>query len=99
MNYFLFKLSSPRPTFPQDMTEAERQLMQKHGAYWTALAQEGMVVVFGPVIDPRGVWGVGIVEVEDESAARSLADKDPVTISNLGFKWDVFPMPGAILRK
>ena len=99
MSYYLFKLTPPRPTFPQDMTPAEGEVMQAHGAYWSTLANNGVAIVVGPVADPAGAWGVAVVEVADEAAARTLADKDPVTMSGLAFKYDIFPMLQALLRK
>src|ERR1700674_1412576 len=65
MQLFLFRLNSPRPTFAQDMTDTERAAMLKHVAYWRELLDEGTAIVFGPVADPKGTWGVGIVRVED----------------------------------
>jgi uncharacterized protein len=38
MRYFFCKLTPPRPTFAADMTDAERQLMRQHVAYWSDLA-------------------------------------------------------------
>jgi uncharacterized protein YciI len=99
MSYFLFKLTPPRPTFPQDMTPVERDVMQAHSAYWSALANKGIAIVVGPVADPAGAWGVAVVEVADETAARALADSDPVTKSGLAFQYDIFPMLQALLRK
>jgi hypothetical protein len=49
----------PRPTFAQDMTQAETKLMQQHVMYWTELAGRGIAVVFGPVVDPKGGMGRG----------------------------------------
>ena len=99
MKFFLCKLVPPRPTFAQDMTEAERELMQEHGAYWKDLADRGIAVVFGPVADPNGAWGVGVVEVESEADVRALAGNDPTTRSGLNFKVEIYPMPIAVLRK
>lgn len=99
MSYYLFKLTPPRSTFPQDMTPAEREVMQAHSAYWSTLANKGVAIVVGPVADPAGAWGVAIVEVADEAAARGLAQSDPVTTSGLAFQYDIFPMPQALLRK
>ena len=56
------KLIPPRATFSQDMTAEERQVMQKHVAYWTDLMHKGSAVVFGPVMDPAGVYGMGVVQ-------------------------------------
>ena len=99
MSYYLFKLTPPRPTFPQDMTPAERNVMQAHGVYWSALAEKGVAIVVGPVADPACAWGVAVVEVADEPAARALADSDPVSTSGLKFQYDIFSMPRAVLRK
>jgi hypothetical protein len=62
MKYFLYKLIPPRPTFPQDMTELERKLMQEHVAYWKDLANRRIAIVFGPVSDPRGTYGLARVK-------------------------------------
>jgi len=99
MSYYLFKLIPPRPTFPQDMTPTEREVMQAHGVYWSALAGKGVAIVVGPVADPAGAWGVAVVEVADEAGARALADSDPVITSGLAFQYNIFPMPQALLRK
>ena len=99
VNYFLFRLNPPRPTFSQDMTSTEREVMQTHGAYWSSLADKGVAIVVGPVADPAGTWGVAIVESTDQATARALADADPVSTSGLAFQYDIFPMPRVILRK
>ncbi len=93
--HFLFRLIAPRPSFAQDMSEEERKVMQAHVAYWKDLMDKGLVVVFGPVLDPKGVWGVGIVEVADEVEARALAAKDPAVGLN---RVEIFPMSRAIVR-
>src|SRR6266487_3437772 len=99
MRQFLFKLIAPRPTFAQDMTEAERKVMQDHVVYWKGLADRGVAVVFGPVFDPRGVRGGAEVPVSDGAAARALVPNDPVFKAHLG-QIEVYPMSsGTIVRK
>lgn len=98
MKRFLLKLIAPRPTFAQDMTEAERMIMRDHVAYWTDLKNKGVAVAFGPVIDPKGVWGVAIVEVTDDAVMRTTVSADPVSKARLG-SIEVYPMgPGTIVR-
>ncbi len=98
MKLFFFKLISPRPTFPLDITDAERKVMQEHVSHWKELAQKRTAIVFGPVLDPSGVWGVAIVHVRDESEARDLVRADPVTKASLG-RIEVYPMgAGTIVR-
>ena len=76
--YFVYKLVPPRPTFAVDMDEAEAALMGKHAAYWGDQLKQGKVVVFGPVMDPAGVWGLGVLDTEDETEAHGLVLDDPV---------------------
>jgi uncharacterized protein len=76
-NRFLYKLIPPRPTFTQDMTEAERKVIQEHATYWKRLIDDGIAIIFGLVLDPRGLWGVGIVDVANESDAYALGTNEP----------------------
>jgi uncharacterized protein YciI len=91
-HFFFFKLLPPRPSFTQDMTEAERELMERHAAYWQVLLNRGSVLVFGPVFDPKGPYGAGIAAFEDEAAARAFAAHDPVIKADCGFTYDICPM-------
>jgi len=93
MAFYLLKLLGPRPTFgPGDMTADEAQLMGVHGTYWKAMLDRGVAIAFGPVIDPSGSWGLGIVKVEDEKEARALTTTDPVIMANRGFRYEFYPM-------
>lgn len=81
--HFVVRLIPPRPTFAADMTEEERAIMAAHGAYWRGLMNRGIALLFGPVLDPAGVWGLGILEAKDPDAARGLAADDPAIKSGL----------------
>jgi len=98
MGYYHLKLIPPRTTFPFDMNEAEKVGMTAHSHYWQRLAEDKRAVVVGPVFDPKGAWGMAIVETENETEAEALADADPVIIASLGFRYDVCPMPSLIIR-
>jgi uncharacterized protein YciI len=76
MSTFAFRLIAPRPTFVQDMTDEERAVMERHAAHWQPLVEAGRMVVFGPVLDGTGSWGLGVVEAEDEEV-RALVASDP----------------------
>ena len=83
--HFVYKLVPPRPTtFAFDMDETEAELMRKHAAYWRDQLDHGKVIVFGPVMDPAGMWGLGVLETEDEAAARALVLADPVIAAAVG---------------
>ena len=99
MNYFFLKLIPPRPTFPMDMTEGEQAIMQEHFGYWSTLLSDHKVVAYGPVMDPKGAFGVAIVEVENMDIAKDIATKDPAIKSSAGFDFEVHQMPNAIARQ
>ena len=92
MAHFFLKLLPPRPGFAQDMTEAERELMERHAAYWQTQLNAGSVLVFGPVFDPKGPYGAGIATFADDAAAQAFAAEDPVIKANRGFTYDICPM-------
>ena len=78
MSTFVFRLVAPRPTFAMDMTDDERAIMARHAAHWQPLVAAGQMVVFGPVLDGTGSWGLGVVEADDEEELRAFAAGDPV---------------------
>lgn len=95
--FFLCRLLPPRPTFPSDMSEAEARLMSEHVAYWQPRLQDGTVLVFGPVFDPKGAWGVAVIRTESVQRAKELTDGDPVVRAGLGFRYDVLAMPSTLV--
>ncbi len=94
--YVLARTNNPRPTFHVDMTPEERALMERHVAYWSAYAERGIAVAFGPVMDPSGAYGVGIYRVDDLDHMRRLLARDPA----LGLlQYDVFEMPQVVMGR
>lgn len=81
--HFVVRLIPPRPTFAADMTDEERAIMAAHGAYWRGLMNRGIALLFGPVLDPAGVWGLGVLEAGNQEEARALAAEDPAIKSGL----------------
>jgi uncharacterized protein YciI len=98
MAYFFYRLNPPRPSFAVDMSSAERQVMMEHVAYWSSLAEQRSAIAFGPVADPKGGWGLALVDVPDIEAARQLSLNDPAIKSQLGFSVDILPMRQLVLR-
>ena len=99
MKFYLCKLVPPRPTFPQDMTPREAEIMQAHVAYCGKLLEAGKAVVFGPVADPRGVWGLGVLQLPDDADPQAIVAEDPVMKANAGFAYQVMPMLQAATRE
>lgn len=77
MPAFVFRLMSPRPDFALNMSDEERQIMGRHAAYWQPRVEAGEMVVFGPVLDSTGSWGLAVIETDDEDALRTFAASDP----------------------
>jgi len=80
--YFSLKLIPNRPTFSKDMTPEERAIMQQHVIYWRELMAKGKVVVFGPVLDPAGVYGLGIIEADSDDEVKTFMANDPAATIN-----------------
>jgi uncharacterized protein len=95
--HWVFRLIPPRPTFDQDMTEAEREIMGRHAAYWAQIAERGRVVAYGPVRDQSGSWGLGVIETSSEEELRELVDNDPAVTSGMA-RMEYGPMLVSIVR-
>jgi hypothetical protein len=59
------------------MTPEERDAMTRHVAYWKQFADTGAAIVFGPVLDPDGVYGIGVYNVADMDQFRAMLANDP----------------------
>ena len=78
MPTFVLRLIAPRPNFAQTMTDAEREIMNRHAAYWRPYLERGDLVVFGPILTDDDSYGLAVVETDDEQALRDFAAQDPV---------------------
>jgi uncharacterized protein YciI len=81
MTTFVLRLKAPRPNFALDMTDEERAVMGRHAAHWQRFIESGEMVVFGPVLDDSGSWGLAVIEADDEDELRAFAAGDPVVVS------------------
>ncbi|WP_214474865.1 SRPBCC domain-containing protein [Mesorhizobium sp. dw_380] len=94
---FHCRLIPPRPDFAFTLTDAEKALMKQHSDYLRGKLGEGGVILFGPVADPAGPWGLGIVRADDEAAVRELTEADPAVRSGLGFRYEILPMMTVVM--
>jgi uncharacterized protein YciI len=95
---FLLKLIPPRPTFATDMTPEEGKLMQQHADYWKSQFATGCVLIIGPVLDPKGAWGMAVLETATEEEARTLAMNDPSVKAGLN-RVELSPMRVFLMKK
>ncbi len=93
MAYFLTKLIPPRPSFVADMSAEEREVMLAHQDYWLPHVNAGLVLVMGPVLDPKGAYGVMIANVPSLKMLEDWEAQDPVILSGRGFAFENYPMP------
>jgi uncharacterized protein YciI len=84
MATFVIRLEAPRPSFALDMTDEEREIMGRHAAHWQRYIDSGQMVVFGPVLDGSGSWGLGVIEADDEQELRTFAASDPMVTTGTG---------------
>jgi uncharacterized protein YciI len=78
------------------MTEAEKEIMQQHVAYWREYMLQGIMLILGPVLDPKGAYGLGIIAVDSEDEVRPLIDNDPASKINT---YEYYPMLAAVPEK
>ena len=94
--YYFLKLIPPRASFTVDMTDEERAIMYAHIAYWAPHIQAGTMIVMGPVADPNGGWGLGVIAVENEEQLNELIKDDPANGLN---HYETYPMFAASHKK
>jgi len=91
--HFVLHLLPSRPDFAKTMSEEELAIMQDHIAYWMDLMNKGKVLAFGPVLDPKEVYGLGIVEVDSEEEVQEFIANDPAGKIN---KYEYFLMNAVV---
>jgi uncharacterized protein YciI len=95
--HFFLRLIPPRPSFPHDMTEAERALMKEHAAYFKQRFDAGQVLIYGPVINAQNSYGMAVLEVADEAEIHAFMAQDPSVLGGLN-RYELSPMFVAAAR-
>ena len=85
--YFVLKLLPNRPDFAETMSSV---------SYWKEYLDKGVMLVFGPVLDPKGVYGLGIIAVDNEEQVKTLIDNEPASAIN---KYEYHPMMAVVREK
>jgi hypothetical protein len=93
MPYFLSKLIPPRPSFLADMSGEERAVMLAHQDYWLPHVNAGLVLAMGPVADPKGPYGVMIINAPSPKMLADWQANDPAILAGAGFAFENCPMP------
>ncbi|MEH7076563.1 YciI family protein [Neobacillus drentensis] len=95
--HFMLKSIPPRVSFHQDMTDKERNIMMQHINYWTDKQNQGIALVFGPVLNPSAPHGLAIIEVENVEEVPKLIAEDPAVIAGI-MTTEYYPMK-AVIKK
>lgn len=99
MKYFFLKLVPPRPDFMQTMDDGEKAIMYLHRSYWGEFAEKGWAVAYGPVMSEQGGFGAGFWALPAGVDPEPLTKNDPAIKANVGFRYEISPMPALVLGK
>jgi len=89
---FLLRLEPTRPGFTlQNMSAEEARLASQHSSYLFSLLDSGKLNLAAQVFDPKGLWGLVIVNAPDVEAARALLEGDPGVKGKM-FRGEVLPV-------
>ena len=95
---FLLRIEPVRAGFAlQNMTEEEQKAAVAHLAYLKGLLAEGKLSLAGQAFDPKGFFGIIVVNAPDLEAASRLLHGDPFVKGNL-FRGDVVPFRSVLER-
>jgi uncharacterized protein len=95
--HYFFKLIPPRSTFPHDITDAERRLMDDHFIYCKEQFAAGKLLIFGPVMATGGAFGVAVLEVDSAEEVQKFGENDPSVKAGLN-RFEFHPMRVALAR-
>ncbi|HEY4111155.1 YciI family protein [Puia sp.] len=91
--YFFLRLNPVRADFIQTMTDEERGIMMRHAIYWREFQLKGKLVVYGPVMDAAGPFGMGVAGVDNVEELKEFMARDPaLALSTI----DYFPMKAVL---
>ena len=89
---FLLRIEPAREGFTlQSMTAEESRVAPEHLKYLMSLADAGKLSLAAQVFDPKGLWGIVIVNAPDREAAAALLAADPLVKAKL-FRGEVLPV-------
>jgi uncharacterized protein len=95
MSEWLCVIRPPRPTFIDDSTPEEDQVMRDHFAYLKSLLDAGRLILAGPSLDPP--FGIIVFEAESEDEARRLIEGDPSVAAGVQTP-ELYPFRASLLR-
>ena len=95
MAEWLYVIRPPRPTFMDDASPEENEVMERHFEYLKRLLEEGRLILAGPSLDPP--FGLVIFEAATEGDARRVMEDDPSVAAGVQFA-ELHPFRASLLR-
>ena len=96
MPEWIYFIHPPRENFAATMTEEERAVWGVHFERLKRLLDDGVMIAVGPTLGPVNT-GIAIFEADDEEAARTIMEEDPV-ISGGFARGELRPFQLSLLR-
>ena len=91
LKQFLLRIEPVRKDFTlQGMTADEHKIAASHFMYLKSLHAEGKIALAAQVFDPKGFWGVVIVNAADAEAATEILNGDPMIKAGM-FRGEAIP--------
>jgi uncharacterized protein YciI len=85
----------PRPTFMEDSTPDENEVMRRHFEYLNGLLEDGRLILAGPSLDPP--FGIIVFEAENEDEARAVIGADPSVAAGIQTP-ELYPFRASLTR-
>ena len=100
MSEWLYYLKPTRlEMLTEDPTPEEDEIVSRHFAYLSDLAEKGLMILFGRTqTADESTFGIVIFEAEDEAAARAIMENDPA-VKNGVMTATLYPYKVALMRK
>jgi uncharacterized protein YciI len=96
MPEWIYFIHPPRENFAATMTDAEREVWGVHFERLKRLLDEGTMIAVGPTLGPVNT-GIAIFEADDEAAARTIMEEDPVIAGGFA-RGELRPFKLSLLR-
>ena len=95
MAEWLYVIRPPRPTFMDDASAEENEVMERHFVYLKGLLEEGRLILAGPSLDPP--FGLVIFEASTADEARRVMEGDPSVAAGVQSA-ELHPFRASLLR-
>jgi uncharacterized protein len=95
---FLVRIEPVRQGFTlQSVTEEEKPVLAQHGAYLKSLLAKGTLTFAGQAFDPKGLFGIVVINAPDAESAQAIMEGDPLIKAKI-FRGECIPFRTVLER-